>query len=327
MTNINDCHFVQPADDWNQAKWIGAYDEYMSRRKSHKGEGFLSFISTTANALQRKYGDAVSRTVRQLERTAALLEMDDKGREIAGTAELKAADEFLGFFAGHNVADKEIEKIKNAMKAIRDKNMSSVVELVPKRVAANSNDELEKFCTEMERKIRKVYDIDYFGANKKSWNMLEQECSGFLKKLFGEVEPQAIKSELAASMMSLPMLSGESGEWKAESRNACTICDDLADLADAITDYDFLEPWEKVAKGVLTPFATVVLSLDSLGKNIVGRKDRIRDAMASNLRQFKESMICKIEERERTLRETLKRLLKTKPVKRLLKTKPGNRKH
>ena len=238
--------------------------------------------------------------------------MSDKECAITDVAELKIAAEFFGFFAGRNIVDKEIDKIKNAMKAIRDKDISSVVELVPKRIAANSKEELEKFCKEMERKIREVYDIEYFGENKKNWNSLEDECSSFLKKLFGEIEPQIVKSELANSMRSLPIISGEAGEWKAEVRDTCTIGDDLADLADAITDYDLLEPWEKVAKGVLTPFATVALSLNSLGKNIVGRKDRIRDAMASNLRQFKKSTICKIEEREKTLRETLKRLLKTK---------------
>ena len=305
MINVCDCHFIQPADDWNAARWINAYGEYLSR-SSRKGSDFPSFVSATANALKRKYGDAVSRTVHQLERIVALLEMGNKGRLIADVAELKAADEFLGFFDGHNVADKEIAKIKSAMKAIRDKNMSSVVELVPKRVAANSNDELEKFCTEMERKIREVYDIDYFGANKKNWNMLEQECSCFLKKLFGEVEPQTIKSELAISMMSLPMLSGESGEWKAASRDTCTIGDDLADLVDALTDYDSLETWEKFAKGALTPLATVYLTLDSLEKNVVWRKDRVRDAMVSNLRQFKDFIVRKIEEREKALRKTLK---------------------
>ena len=318
MTSIRNSHFIQPADDWDAAKWIDAYDEYLSRRKSHEKRDFSSFVAATANALHRKYGDAVARTVCQLERIGALLEMSDKEWAIADVAGLKIAAEFFGFFAGRNIADKEIDKIQNAMKTIRNKDISSVVELVPKRIAANSKDELEKFCKEMERKIREVYDIEYFGENKKNWNSLEHECSSFLKKLFDEIEPQIVKSELANNMRSLPIISREVGEWKAEVRDTCTIGDDLADLADAITDYDFLEPWEKVAKGVLTPFTTVVLSLDSLGKNIVGRKDRIRDAMASNLRQFKESMICKIEEREKTLRETLKRLLKTKP---------GNRKH
>jgi hypothetical protein len=82
-------------------------------------------------------------------------------------------------------------------------------------------------------------------------------------------------------------------------------------MADVIIGYDFLEPWEKIAKGVLAPFVTVFLSLESLGKNIVGRKDRIHDAMVSNLKQFKESTIQKIEEREKALRKKMKRLFKT----------------
>jgi len=312
MASISNCHFIQPAEDWDAVKWIIAYDEYLLRRKSNAGMGFQSFVSETAHALHRKYGDAVAKTVCQLERIAALLDMSDKECAIADIVELKIAAEFLGFFSGRNIADKENDKIKNAIKAIRDKDITSVVELTPKRIAANSKSETEKFCKEMERKIREVYDVDYFGDNRKNWNMLEHECSGFLKKLFGEIEPQIVKSELANSLRSLSIMAGEICEWKAELRDTCTIGDDLADLADAITDYDLLEPWEKVVKGVLTPFATVVLSLDSLGKNIVGRKDRIRDAMVLNLRRFKESTICKIEEREKILRKTLERLLKTK---------------